>query len=984
MTRNSTRLLLLAALAGIVSACTEQSLEPRPSSQVKPQAYQAPGPRLVITEVMGNPAGSEANGAGEWFEVFNAGDAEFPAQSVTLSTITGSGAVESVTLNTGVAIPAGAYAVFARNAATADVPTASIRVLYGTISLNNENREFVRISAGGVTLDSVAYAKRNATGGVIAPSMAGGTNAITRLLRDLNGNQVLDADENANGVCDAEEDGKVMASTFWEDAGDTPYANGANRGTPGTGPFTSGSTTCGVAGPVVTVEVTPNPASVLVNGTRQMGAVGRDAAGVPSATTYTWTSADHNIAIVSASGLVTGVALGQTTITATSANGVAGAAVVNVSPPEIARLNVFIPSDNHAPVGFSKRALVDAFDASNNPLSTTGVIYTVSDPSLATIDQRGYVVGLATGQFHIIVTAPNGVTDDTFYEITPATAPTSAVYRNHVEFGSPADANPGDDLIVTRNQFAASYNAPRGGPNWVSWNLNATHFGSTDRCDCFTPESLLPLGVYRVNDFDYVGSGYSRGHMTMSANRTTTEQENAATFYMSNILPQSSENNGGPWLRLENHLNDLARQSGKEIYIIAGGLYRANAPTLKNENKVAVPDYTWKVALIMNSGEGLAQATALDKLQVIAIKVPNDTTPGVPASSRGIQNRDWRDYQTTVDVLEAETGYDFLALLQDNLERIVEANDRPPVANAGGAYTGTEGSAITFDGSASSDPDAGDVLSYAWDFGDGTTAQGKVVSHTYSDNATYQVRLTVTDSYGADSQSTTSATVSNAAPALQSVNVPTAPLALQTALTITATFTDAGSADTHTLHIDWGDGTTSTSNTSTASHSYESPGLYTVQIKVQDDDGGVSQTLSTSFVPVFDAASRITAGGWLDAGGDKTHIETNARYDGVQATGHLALHSEKSDLRFTADQIAWLVLKGDVATLQATGTIAGRTGVFQVTVVLSDGDLPGGDKKDRARVILRDAAGAIVLDSQPGAALTALPSELFQGSADLK
>ncbi|MCU4140519.1 MAG: hypothetical protein MW690_000994 [Methanophagales archaeon] len=51
---------------------------------------------------------------------------------------------------------------------------------------------------------------------------------------------------------------------------------------------------------------------------------------------------------------------------------------------------------------------------------------------------------------------------------------------------------------------------------------------------------------------------------------------------------------------------------------------------------------------------------------------------------------------------------------------------------------------ITFDASASTDPD-GSIVSYEWDFGDGETASGKVVTHAYSDAGSYTVTLTVTD-----------------------------------------------------------------------------------------------------------------------------------------------------------------------------------------------------------------------------------------------
>src|SRR5438132_7731111 len=70
------------------------------------------------------------------------------------------------------------------------------------------------------------------------------------------------------------------------------------------------------------------------------------------------------------------------------------------------------------------------------------------------------------------------------------------------------------------------------------------------------------------------------------------------------------------------------------------------------------------------------------------------------------------------------------------------AVNHPPTAAAGGPYTGNEGAAVAFNGTGSSDPD-GDAITYAWSFGDQTTGTGATPSHTYADNGTYTVSLTV-------------------------------------------------------------------------------------------------------------------------------------------------------------------------------------------------------------------------------------------------
>lgn len=80
--------------------------------------------------------------------------------------------------------------------------------------------------------------------------------------------------------------------------------------------------------------------------------------------------------------------------------------------------------------------------------------------------------------------------------------------------------------------------------------------------------------------------------------------------------------------------------------------------------------------------------------------------------------------------------------------------NKAPVANAGGDKTGVEGVNITFDGSKSTDN--GEIVSYAWDFGDGSTGVGKSATHSYSKAGTYTVKLVVTDEEGLTGSATIS------------------------------------------------------------------------------------------------------------------------------------------------------------------------------------------------------------------------------------
>ena len=75
------------------------------------------------------------------------------------------------------------------------------------------------------------------------------------------------------------------------------------------------------------------------------------------------------------------------------------------------------------------------------------------------------------------------------------------------------------------------------------------------------------------------------------------------------------------------------------------------------------------------------------------------------------------------------------------------SSNRAPIINAGGPYSSMVGEPVVFDASGSYDPD-GDLLTYLWNFGDGSIGYGAKQNHTYAIAGNYTVKLTVTDSKG--------------------------------------------------------------------------------------------------------------------------------------------------------------------------------------------------------------------------------------------
>jgi hypothetical protein len=180
----------------------------------------------------------------------------------------------------------------------------------------------------------------------------------------------------------------------------------------------------------------------------------------------------------------------------------------------------------------------------------------------------------------------------------------------------------------------------------------------------------------------------------------------------------------------------------------------------------------------------------------------------------------------------------------------VNIQQQNPIANAGGPYSGNEGSPITLDGSGSFDPD-GTIVLYEWDLdNDGSYDDATGVNPVYTWNDDYSgiIGLRVTDNYGGTGTATTTATINNVAPVAGASN--NGPVNEGSPATITASQTDPG-ADIFTYSFDWdNDGVYEVVDQANPSANYiwNDNGTYTVGVRVRDDDGGIGTTITVVVV----------------------------------------------------------------------------------------------------------------------------------------
>jgi PKD repeat protein len=165
------------------------------------------------------------------------------------------------------------------------------------------------------------------------------------------------------------------------------------------------------------------------------------------------------------------------------------------------------------------------------------------------------------------------------------------------------------------------------------------------------------------------------------------------------------------------------------------------------------------------------------------------------------------------------------------------APNQPPVAVPGQQYTGSTGRPVQFDGSESYDPD-GEIVSYAWDFGDGETGEGVEPTHTYTDLGIYFVSLTVTDDEGATGTARTTVVITPSSGGAPDID-PGGPYTgvVGQPVQFDASGTTDPDGDVLTFVWNFGDGTLPNppSQDPTATHVYTAAGTYTARVIVFDN-----------------------------------------------------------------------------------------------------------------------------------------------------
>ena len=239
----------------------------------------------------------------------------------------------------------------------------------------------------------------------------------------------------------------------------------------------------------------------------------------------------------------------------------------------------------------------------------------------------------------------------------------------HLLLGNPSNATSSisnsENFLIEKKQYCLSYNNSKHIANWVSWHLSKEDLGQANRTNYFKSDSTLPPNWYQVKYADYTNSGFDRGHLCPSADRTSNDADNSATFLMTNIVPQAPKINSYTWLQLESYCRKIVNE-GSELYIITGTYGRGgtggNGFADSIRHNIIVPSELWKIVVVLPQGTNDLNRINVTT-RVIAVLIPND---------QSASNKSWTSYRVTINKIEDITGFDFLSNVPAPIQDILE------------------------------------------------------------------------------------------------------------------------------------------------------------------------------------------------------------------------------------------------------------------------------------------------------------------------
>jgi hypothetical protein len=217
----------------------------------------------------------------------------------------------------------------------------------------------------------------------------------------------------------------------------------------------------------------------------------------------------------------------------------------------------------------------------------------------------------------------------------------------------------------------------------------------------------------------------------------------------------------------------------------------------------------------------------------------------------------------------------------------------------------------------------------------------------------------------------------NYPPELGDITVSSSLVTIGTMVDASVPFTDPDALDTHTAVWDWGDGNTTAgivmdnlgAGTVTGSHVYATPGIYTIQVTLQDNFGNSDQAIY-EFIVVYDpSGGYVSGGGWIETSQGPGYFALNVRYkrNSTLPEGMTGFKLPDANLRLMSLSHDWLVIATNrsSAIYQGSGLLnealspAGTPYKFKIWAI--NGITPGAPDAFRIRIWYVDVSGSTVV-----------------------
>lgn len=228
--------------------------------------------------------------------------------------------------------------------------------------------------------------------------------------------------------------------------------------------------------------------------------------------------------------------------------------------------------------------------------------------------------------------------------------------RDSMVFGGVPKSNEHFVRVFRNQAYMVGYSDSKGSPLWVVYKLTSPKPNTAvlKRPDNFSADWR---NFYFIEPSDYTNSGYDRGHMAPNHAISVLYGKEAQieTFLMTNITPQKPSLNQKLWQALEEKEFYEFTRNAKELWVFTGPLFDNHPSYLKHAHSIEIPDAFYKFYVkILDDGT----------MKTAGFILPQTAKPHEKLSK----------FAVSIDEIETRSGFDFLHVIQDHIERELESN----------------------------------------------------------------------------------------------------------------------------------------------------------------------------------------------------------------------------------------------------------------------------------------------------------------------